>query len=356
MWRWGGRGSGRGRPQRLGPAFVATTLALGACSGDYPHLHVGDRQVDAQIEALAAALNAEPRYERRFVLVRELSKAYRSVEAHRRQILFLTSYVQADSNDPFNAFYLTTVAQLYRELGSEPLARHYFERILRNYPDALVEGDSIHLTALGQLIELERNAARRVDYYKELIARFSDAIDLPRSHFFLSQAYEELGEWEQAIQSYGAFLAYPGTDIPGFANAYRQVLKKVDFYYSDKSWVVSDLDSLVAAIKRAIARRDPRELRRLQAKSNFFTMSWEQQTSDESVALAFDLGAFPLSRVRFDRQLDDDSNTQEAFLRTTGWSYRIETWYLYFRKVEFKPDPEVDGRWEWAGIFFGEKL
>jgi hypothetical protein len=24
--------------------------------------------------------------------------------------------------------------------------------------------------------------------------------------------------------------------------------------------------------------------------------------------------------------------------------------------VEFLPDPEINGRWEWAGIYLGEKL
>lgn len=46
----------------------------------------------------------------------------------------------------------------------------------------------------------------------------------------------------------------------------------------------------------------------------------------------------------------------KLFLRTIGWSYRVETWYLYFRRVNFKADPSIDGKWEWAGIFFGEKL
>ena len=85
-------------------------------------------------------------------------------------------------------------------------------------------------------------------------------------------------------------------------------------------------------------------------------MSWEQQVADENVTRAFDLTEFPLSRVSFDDQLDQDSNINEAFLRTTGWSHRVKTWYLYFRRVNYKIDPDIDGSWEWAGIFLGEKL
>ena len=60
-------------------------------------------------------------------------------------------------------------------------------------------------------------------------------------------------------------------------------------------------------------------------------------------------------RIHYNRDLDRDSNTREAYLRTWGWSYRIKTWYLYFRRVHFPADPEIHGQWEWAGIYFGEK-
>ena len=55
--------------------------------------------------------------------------------------------------------------------------------------------------------------------------------------------------------------------------------------------------------------------------------------------------------------LDPSSTPTEAYFRTWGWSNRYVTvWYLYFRKVNFPSDPSVHGRWEWAGIYFGEKL
>ena len=50
-----------------------------------------------------------------------------------------------------------------------------------------------------------------------------------------------------------------------------------------------------------------------------------------------------------------DLTASKAFLRTSNWSYRVGTWYFYFRRIDFPSDPEIDGRWEWAGIYFGEK-
>ena len=63
-----------------------------------------------------------------------------------------------------------------------------------------------------------------------------------------------------------------------------------------------------------------------------------------------------MRRVYADAELHPDSSDREAFLRTAGWTARVTTWYLYFRRVDYGIDPRVDGTWEWAGIYFGEKV
>ncbi|MBA7607322.1 hypothetical protein ES703_14481 [subsurface metagenome] len=197
----------------------------------------------------------------------------------------------------------------------------------------------------------------KIQYYKELISRFSGIIDPGVTYYFLAKSYEEVGEWEQAIRVYQKFLKYPGVEIPGFQNAHAKIREKVEFYYAGKEWTVENLQSLVAEIRRAIAARNARGLLRYKARVNFFTRSWSQAEAVETLANLFDISVFlHTSRVIADDKLDIDSHSGEAFLRTTRWSYRIPTWYLYFRKVDFKPDPEINGSWEWAGIYFGEKL
>jgi len=61
------------------------------------------------------------------------------------------------------------------------------------------------------------------------------------------------------------------------------------------------------------------------------------------------------NRIHYANKLDASSNSTEAFLRTWGWA-QISTWYLYFRKIYFPSDPEIHGRWEWAGVYYGEKF
>lgn len=339
-----------------GALLIGATAVLLGCGSDYPEYRVGNRSYDRKLGELLALLEQERGgADYRFMIVQEIAKTLRAAGLPRRRALFLTSYAETHPLDPYNSYYLLAVAEGYRDMGQVPLAAHYYERILRNYTDAVVDGQSIHLTALGELIAGEEDPQRLAELYKEMIGRYRDAIDVGRSHFLLGRAYEALGEWGLAVSSYQAYLRHPDTHVPGFPNVRREVLAKVNFHFSDKSWVKDDLDTLVSELKRAVARRDGRALRGLRSQSGFFAMSWEQQVAGEHTAPAFDLTQFSLSKVRFDDAMDPSSNTDEAFIRTTGWSHRVKTWYLYFRRIDFKADPEIDGSWEWAGIFLGEK-
>ncbi|UCF99876.1 MAG: tetratricopeptide repeat protein [Spirochaetaceae bacterium] len=333
-------------------------LSILACRREYSHFLVGSFEENRDLHTLFDLLQQEQEVgENRFIIVQQIANRLHGAAELEKLILFLTSYVEINQNDPYNAYYLNIVAAAYRDLGAEPMAVHYYDRILKNYPDLLISGTTVHFQCLQELLRLVEDPHDRIEYYKELISRFSEYVDPGATYFYLAEAYETVGEWEQAIRAYQKFLNYPETEIPGFPRAHVKVREKVEFYFSDKKWTVENLEQLVAAIKRAIQARNARQLLSYKAQVNFFTVSWAQADTNEVISMAFDIGAFlQSSRVLTDDKLDIDSNAGEAFLRTTRWSYRIPTWYLYFRKVEFLPDPEINGRWEWAGIYFGEKL
>lgn len=108
----------------------------------------------------------------------------------------MTTYVEQNSDDPFNAYYLLVVAQNYLDRNAKPFAVLYFERILNNYTDILVHGTSIHYTCLSNLIDMVDDPNVRINYYKELLARFKGDISPGPVYFHLAKTYEN---WENGI-------------------------------------------------------------------------------------------------------------------------------------------------------------
>ena len=292
-----------------------------------------------------------------FTIVREIANSFARSKEYSKLIHFLSSRTINYPGDPYNSYCLLMIAYAHMQQGSLPVAMRYFDLIVKNYPDLTVSGESIHFACLNQLIELTDNWEQRVWYYHELISRFSGSIDLGAAWFMLGQTYERIGDWSGAIQAYTRYLPYAGSVIPGFPNAHNYARQQVDFSNSPKDWTYESLPALLAAVQAAMDAGNARQLGRSQAKVNFFARSWEQGETDDSGMSDFNLSDFMRgNRIRWESSLDASSNATEAFLRTWGWSQYISTWYLYFRKIYFPSDPEIHGRWEWAGIYYGEKI
>ena len=51
------------------------------------------------------------------------------------------------------------------ENDARPIARYYLERIIKNYPDLLVQGQSVHFLCLQNLIRISETSGNRITYY-----------------------------------------------------------------------------------------------------------------------------------------------------------------------------------------------
>jgi tetratricopeptide (TPR) repeat protein len=339
-------------------AVCAASDSPAGRNGVDPYYIIGDKDRQQELRDLFSLLSKESQSgEEQFSVVREIAAEYAQLREYGRLINFLNSWTNHHREDPYAAYYLLMIAYAYNRQDAHAMAALYFDLIVKNYPDLSIRGESIHLICLNQLIRLTDNSEQRVWYYQELISRFSEKIDLGSAYFMLGQAYERIGEWNRAIQTYTQFLPYYGTVIPGFPEAYSYAKQLVDFNNSRKDWTFETLTSLVAAVRAALDSGSSWQLRRYQAKVNFFARSWGQEDFDNATMAEFNLSDFMMSNhIRYATELDASSNANEAYLRTWGWSQYISTWYLYFRKINFPADPEIHGRWEWAGIYYGEKF
>ncbi|MEX2442088.1 MAG: tetratricopeptide repeat protein [Alkalispirochaeta sp.] len=338
---------------RLSSVMILTAAVIGGSAvlsfGDGPsELPLAVRTYKSQAES-----DVPP-----FPVVERAAQTHRELSGWPAMVNFLTTHVQRFPDDDNNGYYLTIVGDLYNNHGSPAVARQYHRRALLSYPDVSVRSVSTHRVVLDRLLDIVDDPAERLEYLTYLEDRYPDNTDPGVLAYYLGKAYEGVGRWDDAYTSYRQFLRHPAARVPGEPRAHELIERRVAFYESSQSWTQRDLNDLVAGIKNALWRQDPRALLSHRAGVNFFAMSWEQEESDANSDIpTFDIAAFlRRSRVRFEADLEISSNASEAYLRTWGWSHRIPTWYLYFRKVDYPADPEIHGTWEWAGIYFGEAI
>lgn len=336
--------------------LVLVILVLAGCGSENRYYVVGTDEQKRELRQLFSLLDTEETAQRQMVLIEEIAGYLLQADYPGRMRTFLTTFVERNPDHPYNAYFLLLVAKQYTDSSPE-MARHYYDRVVSNYADLTVNGTSVHYNALRELVRLTEDPSVRLRHYHEMVDRFADRLDLGATYYYMARTHEELGEWDQAYADYKNFLRYPDTEILGAPHAHEQIQRRVEFYDSSKSWTMDSLDRLVATIKNALWRQNAQQLLRYRADANFFAMSWEQEETDFNSSGPFNIGIFlQRSRVRFAQDIDINSNAREAYLRTWGWSHRIRTWYLYFRRVDFPADPDINGDWEWAGIFFGDAL
>ncbi|MDR3130990.1 MAG: tetratricopeptide repeat protein [Treponema sp.] len=337
---------------------VSEESVPGRFNASDPYYIMGEKRQREVLRDLFSLLEAGGESEgTRFPIVQEIAFEYAREKEYGRLVNFLNSWIHERPDDPYAAYYYLLIAFAYIQQEAYPVATIYFDMIVKNHPDLTIQGESIHFIALNRLIALASGPEQMVWYYETLISRFPGKTDLGAAYFMLGRSYEQTGNWNGAIQSYTKFLPYYGTVIPGFPNAYTYAKQLVDFNNSPKDWTFESLEALLEAISSALDTGNSFRLIQCRAKVNFFARSWEQEDEDNAGMAEFNLSDFMRgNRIRHTAALDSASNANEAFLRTWGWSQYISVWYFYFRKINFPLNPEIHGRWEWAGIYYGEKF
>ncbi|MCI6443279.1 MAG: tetratricopeptide repeat protein, partial [Spirochaetia bacterium] len=253
-------------------------------------------------------LNSETRY----AVVNRIANNMLSVKDYTSLICFLTDWVEKHGDDPYNAYWLLMTAYAYLENDAEPVAEYYFERIINNYNDLMVQGKSIHFVCLQHLIQISESPANRITYFNQLISRFPNNVSTTELFYRLALEYEKEGEWKQAIRSFTQYLDQDDAatlQITGYPNAYLSTKQLIDFSNSSKDWTFESLDALVAAVKKGISSYNYRALDKYKSKVNFFAMSWRQVETDVNAQESFSMRSFMRgNRIRYSAELDPSSS------------------------------------------------
>jgi tetratricopeptide (TPR) repeat protein len=341
----------------LAAALVAAVPSLQSCAPPHSAYETGSRPEQAELKELFGLLrDAKGDTAQRFAALWQISSNLIHQREYAALAALLTSLQDTNRSEPFGAWYLFTAAYAYEQDGSASIAAIYYDRILKEYPDVTVDGRSLHRECLSRLIDIVDSPERRIGYYRELLSRFPEE-EAGRNLFLLAKEYERVGDWEMAVKTYSEFLPFFGTEIAGYPDAFQYARSIVDFYNSPKDWASRDLQPLVAKVRSALAAGDADRLRSYRAKVNFFATDWHGEETQSDGRALLDFGDFMSGgRIQAAPELDPSSNGREAYLKTWGWTDKISTWYLCFRRIYFPANPDVHGSWEWAGIYFGEKM
>lgn len=342
--------------------FAALSFFVTSCSVENSLYIVGDSARKKELSSLFSILDehgedgSKPDSLAHFAAARKIAAILIDNGENAKAASFLVGL--SSQNDEYAPWYLFSAAASYEAGGDVPLAIPLYERIVKTLPDLVVDGKSLHYASLSRLVQSVGIPERKIEYYRDLIARFPEAPDIGASHFLLAKEYEKVGAWTEALENYAAFLPYFGSSVPGYPEAFAYARQLIEFNASPKDWSFENLEELVSAVRKALASGSARQLRKYASKAGFFAVSWYQDSGiDANSKVAFDLSQFMQGRpIQSSATLHPSSGPYDAYLRTWGWTGRVPVWYLYFRKIDFPADPAVHGQWEWAGIYFGEKM
>ena len=337
-----------------------SSIISSACKSDKSTKNTASVFEENQAQLLHILEKGDLNEQQRYTIINQMATNYLNLKDYQGAVLFLTDWVEQNPNDMYNSYWLLMTAYAYLSMGAEPVAEYYFDRILQQYQDLLVKGNSIHFMCLQNLIQISKSPAHRIRYFNSLINRFPQNVNTTELYLRLAMEYEKDSQWTQALRAYTVFLEQPDAttiQIPGEPDAYKNARHLIDYNSSDKKWTFETLEGLETAVRKAIRNYDWRSLDKYKEKVNFFSMSWKQDETDTNAQEEFSMRSFMRgNRIRCSDTLDPSSTPTEAYLRTTGWSTYVPVWYLYFRKVNFPLDSDIHGNWEWAGIYMGEKL
>ena len=295
-------------------------------------------------------------------------------EIQRLDDIFL-SHIVIQPKDPYNAYYLYNIAGHYIERGEKLMGLWLLRSMYQQFPDLrLSEHPGIHYLILDILGRMEVNlddriaAIQKILTFNELewsVADDSAMFDRGVWLYRLGNAQEmkaaqlvygeerQLEQLQAAMQSYQQFLGMDLSSVPEEPNARKIVTSKLNIYRTRRNWYTDpDLKNLIRKIQYAIQQNNVRAVLYYQANGFFALSSGYRDNLERSftnIYLPNFLGGF----IQFGG-LATESNNEEAWLYSTNWPFDLSTWYLYFRRIRYPVNPEIDGNWEWAGIYLGD--
>lgn len=335
-------------------------ICLCGCALASPWSHHLPEEVRFSLERLGTDQSPEAD----FVRIATIQQALGDLKLHREAVDFLQS-PQVQRLCPQYAPLLTYFqAMHYHALGYTPLAIHLVRRLEKEAGEIVYRGNSLRPALLDFLVRNGSEALERLRWIRALSA-IATARQMPieLSHQ-LGRAYQEVGFWDKAIQTYRFTLSLPGARDRLDKGEYNRMKTLVAYHANPPNVISRSLPWLVSRIREALERGDVWALSSLQSRADFVIQYWGQERAHHPNPdpETFFLGLLQFSRnlegaitVRWDPSPHEMSTDDEVYIKTTNWYADWLNAYFYFRKIFYPPRADIHGSWEWAGLYLGGK-
>ncbi len=241
------------------------------------------------------------------------------------------------------------------EIGNKDIAIFYMLKVNESSYSIEYNYNPIGYYIAKRIINSEASNKIKEKMYNLLLTDYKNIIDIPYTLYEFSQLYKEELEINKAVKIMQEILKYPlNNDYINESININDIKADINFNNYQKLWIYQDLETLINNIKNAIEKQDKALLDSFVSKNDFSIKLFQKENKRRWTYYELKVHDKWNSRISFSPKLEDFSNNNEAFLKTSNWDFiDMRVWYFYFKKVNYPYDIRVNNGWEWAGILLG---
>lgn len=257
------------------------------------------------------------------------------------------------NDSAFRSYLYFFISDFYWQKNEMIHAVFYMNKVRSEDYDILYNGNPLGCAVGLRLIKLKEYPELRICMYKMLLERFGDRVDELFLMYELSQLYKEQYDMKSAVEVMEEMVRLSAKSrVKDDRIDMTQIQEEINFFYSKKGWIYKDLNKLINDIKYAIDTRNKKRL--YSFIPDDFIVRFFDPTIPQWGVRELSIPSRWGRNIRFSPKFAEISTEDEVYLETTGWVFpQLTTWYLYFKRVDYPYDNNINGGWEWKGIYFG---
>lgn len=293
-------------------------------------------------------------FEKKIQWLNDAAKLFSSQKGRDILIQPLLSIALSTEDDAFRSYVYFFISDIYWKWNNTRLSVFYMTKVRETHYSLRYDENPIGYMIGLRIIKLEDYPYLRIRMYHVLLTQYSDLIDEFLLLYELSELYKQQYDIYAAIDVMKRMVNLAARNrITDDRVDINQIKSEINFFYSEKKWIYKDLNKLINNIKYAIDTRNKARLYSYLPLDGFsvrFFASNDFRWGIRELSIPNRWGR----NIRFSSKFEEISNEDEVFLETTGWVFpQLSTWYFYFKRVNYPYDNNINGGWEWKGIYFG---